>query len=42
MAIQINGKKIIHLGSVTIPILKGEKGDPGEQGVQGIPRARWN
>ena len=40
MAIQINGKKVIQLGTAKIPVLKGDKGDigqQGEQGIQGIP-----
>ncbi len=39
MDIQI--KRIIKLGNLVIPVLKGEKGDKGEQGIQGIPRKRW-
>lgn len=37
MAIQINGKKVVHLGNMTIPIIKGDIGPEGKQGKQGIP-----
>lgn len=42
MDIQI--KRIIKLGNLVIPVLKGDKGDKGEQGkqgIQGIPRTKW-
>lgn len=44
MEISINGKKVIKLGTIVIPVLKGDTGErglQGPQGIQGEPRNRW-